>query len=85
MGCSLYYTSAKFIRVQHNFLAILYYIAAVCLLGYVVGYQIWYKGGYQKASTFEGAVDIKVKGTGYLGDFKTCSGGTEPGVDWFVC
>ena len=48
----------------------------------VIFYQIWWKGGYQKTSPFEGAVDIKVKGVGYLGDFDKCTGGDTPHNDW---
>ena len=82
MPLQLFYTSAKYIRVQHNVLAILYYIVQVLLLAYVALYQIWLKGGYQKQSPFSGAVDVKVKGSGYLGDsFDTC--GTE-GTSWYV-
>ena len=79
----LYYTSAKFIRVQHTFLAIFYYVTQILLLGYVAGYQIWWKGGYQKTSPFEGAVDIKVKGTGYVGDFASCTDGPTAGTNWY--
>ena len=75
----LYYSSAKFIRVQHTWLSIFYYLVAVGLLAYVGIYQIWYKGGYQKTSDFAGAVDIKVKGTGFLGDVDTCEE-----HQWFV-
>ena len=75
----LYYSSAKFIRVQHTWLSIFYYIVAFGLLAYVGIYQIWYKGGYQKTSDFAGAVDIKVKGTGFLGDIDTCEE-----HQWFV-
>eukprot|EP00750_Incisomonas_marina_P013994 INCI17582.2.p1 GENE.INCI17582.2~~INCI17582.2.p1 ORF type:complete len:429 (+),score=38.46 INCI17582.2:311-1597(+) len=51
------------------------------LLCYVGIYQIWYKGGYQKITPFEGAVDVKVKGAGYLGGFETCPNG----IDWPSC
>ncbi len=69
--------------MQNNFLSILFYVAQVGLLGYVVLYQIWWAGGYQKQGTFSGAVNVKVKGAGYLGDYATC--GTAPShAQWWV-
>jgi hypothetical protein len=77
----LAYTSAKFIRVRHTGLALLYYIGQTLLLAYVVVYQIWWKGGYQKTSPFDGTVDVKVKGKGYLGNISACQGYS----DWPNC
>lgn len=71
----------RYIKVSNTSLALLYYVAMLGLLCYVGIYQIWYKGGYQKIIPFEGAVDVKVKGAGYLGDFDTCANG----VDWPSC
>ena len=79
MAFKLSYSSTKFIKVENTCLALLYYIALVGLLSYVIIYQIWYKGGYQKTSPFDGAVDIKVKGAGFLGDIGKCNP-----IDWSV-
>ena len=78
----LTYIPVRFIKVGNTCLALLYYIAMLLLLAYVGIFQIWYKGGYQKTSPFEGAVDIKVKGAGFLGDVATCNGGKAPLVNW---
>jgi len=77
MGLQLYYTSAKFIRVQNTPLAVVYYLAQLALFAYVIVYQIWWKGGYLKISAFEGSIDVNVRGAGYLGDYSACPNGAD--------
>ena len=38
---------------------------------------------YQANYPFQGLVDVKVKGSGFVGDVTTCGGGT--GTDWPTC
>lgn len=62
----LSYSTVKMVDISNWKLGILYYLIMIGILGFVCGYQIWWKKGYQREIPLIGDANVKAKGTAYM-------------------
>eukprot|EP01122_Echinamoeba_exundans_P009564 TRINITY_DN3414_c0_g1_i2.p1 TRINITY_DN3414_c0_g1~~TRINITY_DN3414_c0_g1_i2.p1 ORF type:complete len:420 (-),score=32.15 TRINITY_DN3414_c0_g1_i2:41-1234(-) len=62
----LSYSTAKMVDISNWKLGVLYYIIVIGILGFVCGYQIWWKKGYQREIPLIGDANVKAKGTAFM-------------------
>lgn len=60
------YSTVRLARIHSKKIAILFRFLQLSILGYVVGWSIIYKRGYQQKDLISSTVSTKVKGLGYI-------------------
>ena len=64
------YSTVRLAKIHNKKIAILFRVLQLSIIGYIIGWSIIYKKGYQQVDNISSTVSTKVKGTGYTINFK---------------
>lgn len=67
-GVIFEYDTVKTVRIKSRYIGGVYRLIQLFIIGYIIGYQIIYKKGYQQFSAVQGSTTSKVKGVVYSQD-----------------